>query len=76
MDPDRDIDIVIPEPSFPMLASDVKIDFTSPNSCRETGEKNSYGHPIIKCEFVGGDYDEWAKENDSPFASNGGCELS
>jgi hypothetical protein len=74
--PNVENDIVIPEPSFPVMESDLKVDFSLPNSCRKTGEINSHGHPVIKCEFVGGDYDEWAKENDSPFTSSGGCELS
>jgi hypothetical protein len=68
----------LPESSFEVVSGDdVKFDFNKPNSCNSDPDiKDSHGNPIVVCDFIGGDYDEWAEQRGKPFKSKGGCELS
>lgn len=70
-------EIDYPTPSFPMPEEDVKLDFSS-NPARTELQANdkSNGNPIMHCEYIGGDYDEWKQALIKPFISKGGCDLS
>lgn len=67
---------VVSESAFEINQGDINIDTKKPNSYQEDEKKDSPGNPFVGCDFIGGDYDEWAAAIDKPFTSTGGCELS
>jgi hypothetical protein len=58
----RDPSLVIAEPSFPTQEKDVKFDFDKPISCQDSDQKDSHGNPVVLCEFISGDYEEWVEQ--------------
>lgn len=72
----KDLNIDFPIPSFPINEDDVRFETEMPANCQILQQKDSQGNPIINCDFIGGDYDEWVADRGKPFASDGGCELS
>jgi hypothetical protein len=65
-----------PEPSFPAQEKDVKFDSNKPLPCQDSDQKDSHGNPVVVCEFIGGNYEEWVDQLDKPFKSTAGCDLS
>jgi hypothetical protein len=60
-----------------MRAEDIKLDLSDNPACHTLpATEESNGMPIVYCDFIGGDYDEWIVELTKPFKSKGGCELS
>lgn len=51
-------------------------DSTILQNCQILDEKDSDGTPVVICDYVPGDYDEWVANLGKPFESRGGCELS
>jgi hypothetical protein len=41
---------------------DVKFDFDKPISCPDSDQKDSHGNPVVLCEFISGDYEEWVEQ--------------